>query len=186
MHQKKPYISRLRHLENHTEAVDLYLMNWHINRLNVEWISAVSLSVILWIVDFSVNLLHVMKNRSTAATLTPRNRSSVPINLPNPLSKNRLGPKVMLCVWRNFEGVIHWEFVPNGRAVDADLYSQQLERVHKILRRRYPALVNRNRVLLQQDNARSLLHEQPWQKFRNWEKLISYHTQHTAQGIYIN
>ena len=60
----------------------------------------------------------------------------------------------MLCVWWNFEGVIHWEFVPNGRAVDTDLYSQQLERVHEILRRRDPALVNWNRVLLQQDNVR--------------------------------
>ena len=44
--------------------------------------------------------------------------------------------------------------VPNGRAVDADLYSQQLERVHEILRWSFPALVNRNIVLLQQDNAR--------------------------------
>ena len=44
--------------------------------------------------------------------------------------------------------------VPNGRAVDADLYFQQLEGAHEILRRRYPALVNRNRVLLQQDNVR--------------------------------
>ena len=46
----------------------------------------------------------------------------------------------MLCVWWNFEGVIHWNFIPNGRAVDADLYSQQLEIVHEILRRRYPVL----------------------------------------------
>ena len=61
----------------------------------------------------------------------------------------------MLCVWWNLDGVIHWEFVPNGREVDADLYSQQLERVHEILRRRYRALVNRNRVLLQQDSART-------------------------------
>ena len=60
----------------------------------------------------------------------------------------------MLCAWCNFEGVIQWKFVPNGRAVDADLYSQQLERVHDILRWRYPALVNRNRVLLQLDSAR--------------------------------
>ena len=60
----------------------------------------------------------------------------------------------MLCVWWNFKGVIHWEFVPIGRTVDADLYSQQLERVHEILRPRYPALVNGNRVLLQQDKAR--------------------------------
>ena len=60
----------------------------------------------------------------------------------------------MFCVSWNFEGVIHWEFVPNGRAVDADLHSQQLERVHEILRRRYPALVHRKSVILQQDNGR--------------------------------
>ena len=38
------------------------------------------------------------------------------------VKKNLFGPKVMY-VWWNFEGVIHWEFVPNGRAADADLYS---------------------------------------------------------------
>ena len=27
VHQNIPYITRLRHLENHTEAADLYLMN---------------------------------------------------------------------------------------------------------------------------------------------------------------
>ena len=50
--------------------------------------------------------------------------------------------------------MIHWEFVPIGRAVDADLYSQQLERVHEILRRRFRALVNRCRVFLHLDSAR--------------------------------
>ena len=70
-------------------------------------------------------------------------------------SLSTVGPKVMLCVWWNFEGVIHWDFVPNGRAVDADFYSQQLERVHDILSRRYPALSNQNRVILLKDIARS-------------------------------
>ena len=70
------------------------------------------------------------------------------------VKNDRFGPKVILCVWWNFEVVVHWEFVPNGHAVDAELYSQQLERVHEILRRRCPALVNRIWVLLQQDNAR--------------------------------
>ena len=46
------------------------------------------------------------------------------------------------------------EFVPNGNVVDADLYSQQLEQVHETLRRRYPALVKWNRVLLKRGNAR--------------------------------
>ena len=61
----------------------------------------------------------------------------------------------------NFEDVIHWEFVTKERAVDADLYSQQLERVHELLRWRYPALVNGNRVLLQQNNARPHTPRQP-------------------------
>lgn len=73
---------------------------------------------------------------------------------PKPVVKRgRFEQKVMLCVWWNFEGVVHFEFVPHGRAVDADLYSQQLERVYDVLKARYPALVNRQRALLQHDNA---------------------------------
>ena len=62
-----------------------------------------------------------------------------PLNLPKLSLKNQFGSKVM-CVWWNFQGVIHWEFVPNRPAVDVDLYSQQLEQVHEILRRWYQAL----------------------------------------------
>ena len=83
--------------------------------------------------DLSGELSQVMKNGSITATLTPRNSDSVPVNLSKSSLKNRFGPKVM-CVWWNFEGVICWEFVPNGCAVDPDHYSQQLERVHEILR----------------------------------------------------
>ena len=49
--------------------------------------------------------------------------------------------------------MLHGSLFQTGE-VDADLCSQQLERVHEILRRRYQALVNRNRVLLKQNNAR--------------------------------
>lgn len=62
--------------------------------------------------------------------------------------------KVMLCVWWNFEGAIHFELVPEGQSINSELYSEQLERMYTVLRQRYPALVNRKRVLLQQDNAR--------------------------------
>lgn len=44
--------------------------------------------------------------------------------------------------------------LPEGLAISAQLYSQQLERLYAALFERYPALVNRNRVLLQQYNAR--------------------------------
>ena len=96
-----------------------------------------------------------MKNGSFTTTLMPRNSGLVPVILPkSSLKKNRFGPKVMFCVWWNYEGVNHLYFVPNKRAVDVAPYSQRLERDHEILRRSYPALVIRIKVPLQKDNAR--------------------------------
>ena len=57
---KDNIVARLRH----TEAVDLYLMNCHLNRLNVERIPVDSLSVIPWMIDLSGELSHVVKNGS--------------------------------------------------------------------------------------------------------------------------
>src|SRR3569832_1297673 len=54
----------------------------------------------------------------------------------------------MLCVWWNFEGVVHFELIPNGQGITAELYSQQLHRVNMSLHAKYTALVNRKRVLL--------------------------------------
>jgi histone-lysine N-methyltransferase SETMAR len=69
------------------------------------------------------------------------------------VQRGRFEHKVMLCIWWNFEGPLHWELVPDGRAMDANLYAEQLQRVHQVLCSRYPAMVNRKRALLQHDNA---------------------------------
>lgn len=68
--------------------------------------------------------------------------------------QDRFGKKIMLCVWWNFEGIIHFEVLPEGQTITAELYSAQLDRMYQQLAIKYPALVNRKRVLLQQDNAR--------------------------------
>lgn len=68
--------------------------------------------------------------------------------------RDRFSRKALLCVWWNFEGVIHFELVPNGRTIDSDMYCAQLDRMYAALSQKYPALVNRKRVLLQQDNAK--------------------------------
>ena len=39
--------------------------------------------------------------------------------------------KVMLSVWWGVNGIIHWEILPNGRTITADLYCQQLDRLPK-------------------------------------------------------
>lgn len=66
----------------------------------------------------------------------------------------RFAKKVLLCVWWNYEGIVHFELLESGKTVNAELYSMQLERVLEALRSRYPSLVNRKRVILQQDNAK--------------------------------
>ena len=53
----------------------------------------------------------------------------------------------------NFEGIPHNKLTPNGSGIDADLYCQQLDRTHAALMLKYPAMVRRNQVILQKDNA---------------------------------
>ncbi|GFU42684.1 histone-lysine N-methyltransferase SETMAR [Trichonephila clavipes] len=62
--------------------------------------------------------------------------------------------KIMLCVWWTCRQVVHYELLPTGQTVTADLYSQQSERVQRVLHQKEPALVNRKSVLLLHDNAR--------------------------------
>ena len=68
--------------------------------------------------------------------------------------RERFEKKVLLCVWWNFEGIVYFELVPDGRTINTELYSAQLERMHSVMRQKYPSLVNRKRVILQQDNAK--------------------------------
>lgn len=56
----------------------------------------------------------------------------------------------------NFEDVLHFEIVPDGRVVNAELNYQQLERVYDKLKEKYPSVSRRKRALFQQDNAKSL------------------------------
>ena len=56
--------------------------------------------------------------------------------------------KLMLSVWWGIKGVIHWEVLPNGYAITADLYCQQLDRVAEKLKGK------QDRVNFLHDNAR--------------------------------
>jgi histone-lysine N-methyltransferase SETMAR len=73
---------------------------------------------------------------------------------PSVPKQNQFGKKIMICVWWNFEGILHFELVPNGRAINAELYCEQLDRVYDALVEKYPSLVRRKRALFQQDNAK--------------------------------
>ena len=70
-------------------------------------------------------------------------------------ARSSLHPKkALLCVWWDQIGIIHFELLKMGQTVTADIYCQQLERLHEALIAKRPAMVNRRRIILQQDNAR--------------------------------
>ncbi|GBP42099.1 Mariner Mos1 transposase [Eumeta japonica] len=37
--------------------------------------------------------------------------------------------KLMLCVWWDWKGIIHYELLPPGKTINSDLYCQQLMRL---------------------------------------------------------
>jgi histone-lysine N-methyltransferase SETMAR len=78
---------------------------------------------------------------------------------------------ILLCVWRNYKGLIYYELVPDGRMINADVYSQQLEKMYAVLLEKYPALVNRKSVLLQQDKARPHTVKKTLQKIEELEDI---------------
>ena len=78
-------------------------------------------------------------------------RGEKPLKTPKP----GLHPKkALLCVWWDHIGIIHFEMLEMGQTITADIYCQQLERLHEALIVKRPAVVNRRGVILHQDNAR--------------------------------
>ncbi len=59
---------------------------------------------------------------------------------PTKVRMERADAKVMLVVFFDREGMIYWEFVPNGRGIGRILYQQILERFRQCLRRCRPRL----------------------------------------------
>lgn len=62
--------------------------------------------------------------------------------------------KMLLCVWWTTAGIVHFELLPSGQTITAEIYSAQLNRVSVALSQKQPALANRKGVVFHQDNAR--------------------------------
>ena len=79
--------------------------------------------------------------------------------------------KVMLSVWWSVNGIIHWEILPNGRTITADLYCQQLDRVAKKLKGK------QDRIYYLHDNARPYVAKSTCEKII--EVRMDYHSSST-------
>ncbi len=74
---------------------------------------------------------------------------------PIPTAKSGLHPqKIMLCIWWDVRGVVHWELLDPNQTITAEVYCSQLDRLCEKLTRNRPSLINRKGVILQHDNAR--------------------------------
>ena len=51
--------------------------------------------------------------------------------------------KVMLCIWWNIKGVVHFGLLPEGQTSSADLCCQQLVRLRQAIQEKRPELANR-------------------------------------------
>ncbi|XP_014785013.1 histone-lysine N-methyltransferase SETMAR-like [Octopus bimaculoides] len=88
------------------------------------------------------------------------------------LSRAGLHPKkIMLSVWWDIKGVIHYELLDNNQTINANLYCEQLRRLKTVLSQKRASLVNRKSVIFHHDNARphttrltkTLLEELGWE-----------------------
>jgi hypothetical protein len=62
-----------------------------------------------------------------------------------------LHPRKTICVWWDWEGVIHYEMLERNKAVNADLYIEQMHRLNDAIQQKRP---DRRQGLLQHDNVR--------------------------------
>lgn len=98
-----------------------------------------------------------------------KKQTPVPTAKPEPHEK-----KVMLSVWWNVHGIIHFELLPENSTITAASYVEQLVRVHESLVKKHPALVNRKGIILLHDNARPHVAKLSRERIKEfgWEVLL--------------
>jgi hypothetical protein len=53
--------------------------------------------------------------------------------------RERFVKKIFLCVWWNYECLTYYELVPDGRTINAEIFSQQLEKNLFFFARKVPS-----------------------------------------------
>ena len=87
---------------------------------NYQWLRNLITGDEKWVLY--INYTHKRQRLSAGQTGTATSKT-------DPHSK-----KVMLSVWWGVKGIIHWELLPNGYTITADLYCQQVDRLAQKLK----------------------------------------------------
>ena len=76
-----------------------------------------------------------------------------PGNMPKPRVKPDLHPrKTMICVWWDWEGMVHWKMLKRNATVNKKLYIAQLHCMNEAIRLKRPH--RQGQTILLHDNAR--------------------------------
>ncbi|XP_032688366.1 histone-lysine N-methyltransferase SETMAR-like [Odontomachus brunneus] len=59
-----------------------------------------------------------------------------------------------MCVWWDWNGIVHYELLPPGQTINSELYCEQLESLQQAIERKQQKLINRKGVVFHHDNAR--------------------------------
>ena len=78
------------------------------------------------------------------------NRNELPPTTP----KAGLHPKtVMLCIWWDWKGVLHYELLPENQTINHK-YCSQLDQLKATLNKKHPKLVNRKHIVFHLNSVR--------------------------------
>ena len=76
-------------------------------------------------------------------------------NEPPPTTpKAGLHPKVMLCIWRDWKGVLYYELLLENEMINSNKYRSQFDQLKAALDKKHLELVNRKCIIFHQDNKR--------------------------------
>ncbi|GFY19936.1 mariner Mos1 transposase [Trichonephila clavipes] len=72
------------------------------------------------------------------------------------MDKHRLtAMKILLCIWRDWKGIIYYELLPYGQTLNSsDIYCQQLDYFKLAIDQKRSELANRRGVVFHKDSAR--------------------------------
>jgi [histone H3]-lysine36 N-dimethyltransferase SETMAR len=62
--------------------------------------------------------------------------------------------KVPLLVWWDCKGIIHYELLPYGQTITAEVYCNQLDSLNDAIKAKRPSIFIKKKVFFQHDNAR--------------------------------
>ena len=85
--------------------------------------------------------------------MKPRKEWVAPGDMLKPRAKPDLHPrKTMICVWWDWEGMVHWEMLNRDATVNKELYIAQLHRMNEAIRLKRPH--RQGQIILLHDNTR--------------------------------